>query len=56
MYLAAEIARARHGSIEVSSSAEETRFTFQIPLDEARPGRRRLRRENLFRPHSPHLT
>jgi phosphoserine phosphatase RsbU/P len=32
LYIAAEIARAHHGSIEVSSSAEETRFTFQMPL------------------------
>jgi signal transduction histidine kinase len=32
LYIAAEIARAHRGSIEVSSSAEETRFTFQMPL------------------------
>jgi signal transduction histidine kinase len=32
LYIAAEIARAHRGSIEVNSSAEETRFTFQMPL------------------------
>jgi signal transduction histidine kinase len=32
LYIAAEIARAHGGSIEVSSTSEETRFTFRMPL------------------------
>jgi signal transduction histidine kinase len=32
LYIAGEIARAHQGTIEVSSTAEETRFTFHMPL------------------------
>ena len=32
LYIASEIARAHDGSIEVSSTATETRFTFRMPL------------------------
>jgi signal transduction histidine kinase len=32
LYIAAEIARAHDGTLEVASSAEETRFTFRMPL------------------------
>jgi signal transduction histidine kinase len=32
LYIASEIARAHEGSLEVSSSVEETRFTFRMPL------------------------
>lgn len=32
LYIASEIARAHRGLIEVSSSTEETRFTFRMPL------------------------
>jgi phosphoserine phosphatase RsbU/P len=33
LYIASEIARAHGGKIEAASSAEETRFTFAMPLD-----------------------
>ena len=32
LYIASEIARAHGGTLEVSSTAEETRFTFRMPL------------------------
>ncbi len=32
LYIASEIARAHGGTLEVESSAEETRFTFRMPL------------------------
>ena len=32
LYIAAEIARAHGGVLEVSSTADETRFTFQMPM------------------------
>jgi signal transduction histidine kinase len=32
LYIASEIARAHDGTLEVSSDAEETRFTFRMPL------------------------
>ncbi|WP_293904855.1 GAF domain-containing sensor histidine kinase [Phenylobacterium sp.] len=32
LYICAEIARAHHGTLEVASDAEETRFTFRMPL------------------------
>ena len=32
LYIASEIARAHGGTLEVSSTAEETRFTFKMPL------------------------
>ena len=32
LYIASEIARAHHGTIDVTSSPEETRFTFRMPL------------------------
>jgi signal transduction histidine kinase len=35
LYIASEIARAHGGTIEVTSSAEETCFTFSMPLDGA---------------------
>ncbi|HLM57572.1 MAG TPA: ATP-binding protein, partial [Pyrinomonadaceae bacterium] len=31
LYIASEIARAHGGSLDVSSTSEETRFTFRIP-------------------------
>jgi signal transduction histidine kinase len=37
LYIAAEIARAHGGKIEAKSSAEETRFTFTMPLDGGTP-------------------
>jgi sigma-B regulation protein RsbU (phosphoserine phosphatase) len=36
LYIASEIARAHGGTIEVTSSAEETCFTFSMPLDGAK--------------------
>jgi signal transduction histidine kinase len=33
LYIAAEIARAHGGKLEATSSADETRFTFSMPLD-----------------------
>ena len=33
LYIASEIARAHGGTLDVSSSAQETRFTFRMPLD-----------------------
>jgi signal transduction histidine kinase len=35
LYIAAEIARAHDGTIEVASSAEETRFTFRMPVGDS---------------------
>lgn len=35
LYIASEIARAHQGSLEVSSSADETRFTFKMPASAA---------------------
>jgi signal transduction histidine kinase len=35
LYIAAEIARAHGGSLEVASSAEITRFTFRMPVHPA---------------------
>jgi sigma-B regulation protein RsbU (phosphoserine phosphatase) len=32
LYIASEIARAHGGTISVTSSPEETRFTFRMPL------------------------
>ena len=32
LYIASEIARAHGGTLEVASSAQETRFTFRMPL------------------------
>lgn len=32
LYVASEIARAHHGEIHVSSTAQETRFTFRMPI------------------------
>jgi sigma-B regulation protein RsbU (phosphoserine phosphatase) len=32
LYIAAEIARAHGGTLDVASSAEETRFTFRMPV------------------------
>ena len=32
LFIASEIARAHGGMLTVDSSADETRFTFQIPL------------------------
>ena len=32
LYIASEIARAHGGTLEVTSSAEETRFTFRMPI------------------------
>jgi sigma-B regulation protein RsbU (phosphoserine phosphatase) len=32
LYIASEIARAHGGSIDVTSSPEQTRFTFRMPL------------------------
>ena len=32
LYIANEIARAHGGAIDVTSTADETRFTFRIPL------------------------
>lgn len=32
LYIAAEIARAHHGTLSVASTASETRFTFHMPL------------------------
>ena len=37
LYIASEIARAHGGKIDVTSSAEETCFTFSMPLDGAAP-------------------
>ena len=37
LYIASEIARAHGGKIDVASSAEETCFTFSMPLDGAAP-------------------
>jgi signal transduction histidine kinase len=37
LYIASEIARAHCGKIDVTSSAEETCFTFSMPLDGAAP-------------------
>jgi signal transduction histidine kinase len=37
LYIASEIARAHGGTIEVTSSVEETCFTFSMPLDGAAP-------------------
>ena len=33
LYIASEIARAHGGTLDVSSSAGETRFTFRMPVD-----------------------
>ena len=33
LYIASEIARAHGGIIEVTSTADETRFTFRMPLE-----------------------
>ncbi len=33
LYIASEIARAHGGMMSVSSTREETRFTFQMPLN-----------------------
>jgi signal transduction histidine kinase len=35
LYIASEIARAHGGTLQVTSSAEETRFTFRMPIDAA---------------------
>ena len=32
LFIASEIAKAHGGTLEVDSSAEETRFTFQMPI------------------------
>jgi signal transduction histidine kinase len=32
LYIASEIARAHGGTIDVTSSPQETRFTFRMPL------------------------
>jgi sigma-B regulation protein RsbU (phosphoserine phosphatase) len=32
LYIASEIARAHEGTLDVVSSADETRFTFRMPL------------------------
>ncbi len=52
LYIAAEIARAHDGTLEVASSEQETRFTFRMPLElsELRPGgpKRRQRSEPLI--------
>ncbi len=32
LYIASEIARAHHGTLDVSSTPEETRFTFRMPI------------------------
>jgi signal transduction histidine kinase len=32
LYIASEIARAHGGTLEATSSAEETRFTFRMPI------------------------
>ena len=32
LYIASEIARAHRGRIDVTSAAQETRFTFRMPL------------------------
>ncbi len=37
LYIASEIARAHGGKIEVASSAQETCFTFAMPLDAGTP-------------------
>jgi phosphoserine phosphatase RsbU/P len=37
LYIASEIARAHGGKIDVTSSAEETCFTFSMPLEGAAP-------------------
>jgi len=37
LYIASEIAKAHHGQLTVSSGAEETRFTFTMPLEPALP-------------------
>jgi signal transduction histidine kinase len=39
LYISSEIAKAHGGSLDVVSTAEETRFTFRMPL-EARPEKR----------------
>jgi sigma-B regulation protein RsbU (phosphoserine phosphatase) len=41
LYIASEIARAHNGTLEVSSTAAETRFTFRMPLDSERLARAR---------------
>ncbi len=33
LYIVSEIARAHSGTVNFDSSAEETRFTFSMPLD-----------------------
>lgn len=38
LYISSEIAKAHGGSLDVSSNAQETRFTFRIPLDGAPRG------------------
>jgi signal transduction histidine kinase len=35
LYICSEIARAHHGTLNVTSSDEETRFTFRMPVDGA---------------------
>ncbi len=37
LYIAAEIARAHGGTLQAQSTPEETRFTFRMPLTQARP-------------------
>jgi len=34
LYICSEIAKAHGGELTVSSTAEETRFTFRVPIDE----------------------
>ena len=38
LYISSEIAKAHGGTLEVASDAEETRFTFRMPLDRAQRG------------------
>jgi len=38
LYIASKIASAHHGTIQVASSADETRFLFSMPLTQETPG------------------
>ena len=42
LYIASKIASAHHGTIQVASSADETRFLFSMPLKQETPGLERL--------------
>ncbi len=52
LFIASEIAKAHHGTLDVSSSAEETRFTFRMPLAHAMPQELALSQESVSSPES----